>query len=137
MISLGGGVQQLDEYNSVVYYHEDRPRWNETFKVYFYANLYFFLLQFLLFNSFFQICVPIEEFKLAHILFLFKHRSSNEAKDKTEKPFALSFTPLMQANGTTLNDMVHNLRVYKVSFFSNISFNFSVIFVSSHVSIFR
>ncbi|XP_077292342.1 dedicator of cytokinesis protein myoblast city [Arctopsyche grandis] len=92
VISIGGGVQTLNEYNSVIYYHEDRPRWNETFKI----------------------CVPIEEFKLAHILFLFKHRSSNEAKDKSEKPFALSFTPLMQSNGTTLNDMVHNLRVYKV-----------------------
>lgn len=84
-----------------------------------------------------QICVPIEEFKLAHILFLFKHRSSNEAKDKTEKPFALSFTPLMQANGTTLNDMVHYLRVYKVNFSYNFKQNFSIItnfsdFLTSH-----
>lgn len=33
VITLGAGAQMLNEYKSVVYYHEDKPKWNETFKV--------------------------------------------------------------------------------------------------------
>ncbi|EEC03304.1 dock-1, putative, partial [Ixodes scapularis] len=93
VISVGSGSENLDEYHSVIYYHEDRPRWMETFKI----------------------AVPIELFYSAHLLFMFKHRSSNEAKDRAEKPFAMSFVKLMQENGTTLNDEVHELLVYRVS----------------------
>ncbi|PSN51994.1 Dedicator of cytokinesis protein 1 [Blattella germanica] len=92
VISLGGGVELLNEYRSVIYYHEDKPRWFEIFKV----------------------AIPIEEFKGSHLKFTFKHRSSNEAKDRTEKPFALSYVKLMQENGTTLKDTEHELLVYKV-----------------------
>lgn len=92
MISLGGGVQPLNEYRSVIYYHEDKPQWYETFKV----------------------SVLIDEFKTSHLKIFFKHRSSNEAKDKSEKPFAMSYVRLMQENGTTLKDCRHNLVVYKI-----------------------
>lgn len=94
MISLGGGVQPLNQYKSVIYYHEDKPHWNETFKV----------------------TIPIDEFKTSHLKFIFKHRSSNEAKDKSEKPFAMSYVRLMQENGTTLKDADHNLIVYKIDY---------------------
>ncbi|XP_032683602.1 dedicator of cytokinesis protein 1-like, partial [Odontomachus brunneus] len=73
-------------------YHEDKPRWCETFKI----------------------AIPIEEFKQAHLKFVFKHRSSNEAKDLTEKPFALSYIRLMQRNGTTLLDIKHEMLVYEL-----------------------
>ncbi|KAK2584698.1 hypothetical protein KPH14_007033 [Odynerus spinipes] len=92
VITLGGGTSVIDEYRSVIYYHEDKPRWCETFKI----------------------AVPIDEFKQAHLKFTFKHRSSNEAKDKSEKPFALSYVRLMQRNGTTLQDIQHELLVYKL-----------------------
>lgn len=92
VMTLGGGAPPIDEYHSVIYYHEDKPKWFETFKV----------------------AVPIDEFKQAHLKFTFKHRSSNEAKDKSEKPFALSYVKLMQRNGTTLQDTRHELLVYKL-----------------------
>ncbi|XP_078053338.1 dedicator of cytokinesis protein myoblast city isoform X1 [Augochlora pura] len=92
VMTLGGGASPIDEYRSVIYYHEDKPRWCETFKI----------------------AIPIEEFKQAHLKFTFKHRSSNEAKDKSEKPFALSYVKLMQRNGTTLRDIQHELLVYKL-----------------------
>lgn len=89
---MGGGVQPINKYKSVIYYHEDKPQWFETFKV----------------------AIPIEEFKTSHLKFTFKHRSSNEAKDKSEKPFAMSFVKLMEENGTTLSNAKHNLIVYKI-----------------------
>lgn len=41
-------------------------------------------------------------------------RSTNDLKDKNEKPFALSYMKLMQSNGTTLKNTEHDLIVYKV-----------------------
>ncbi|XP_063896326.1 dedicator of cytokinesis protein 1 isoform X4 [Helicoverpa armigera] len=92
VISVGAGVPLANEYTSVVYYHDDRPRWQEVFKV----------------------CLNIEEFKEAHLVFLCRHRSSNEAKDRAERHFALSYLRLMQREGTTTPDTQHNLCVYKI-----------------------
>lgn len=94
VICQGGGSQLMSEYHSVIYYHEDKPKWNETFKI----------------------NVPIEEFIKCHLKFIFKHRSSNESKDKNEKPFALSYVKLQQDNGTTLEQGNHTLVVYKIDY---------------------
>ncbi|XP_054081200.1 dedicator of cytokinesis protein 1 isoform X2 [Zeugodacus cucurbitae] len=92
VMSIGAGLPPIDEYKSVVYYHDDKPKWLETFKIH----------------------VPIDEFKQCHLKFIFKHRSSNEQKDKSEKPFGLSYVKLMQDNGTTILQGQHNLAVYKM-----------------------
>lgn len=92
VITQGGGAPMSSEYRSVIYYHDDKPKWNETFKI----------------------NVPIEEFIRCHLKFMFKHRSSNDSKDKNEKPFALSYVKLQQDNGTTLQQGNHQLVVYKI-----------------------
>ena len=78
VMHLGSGVAAQDEYRSIVYYHEDKPRWSETFKI----------------------AIPIDEFYRSHLKFTFKHRSSNESKDRAEKPFAMSYVKLMQVLST-------------------------------------
>lgn len=92
VLSIGAGHPPIDEYKSVVYYHDDKPKWQETFKIH----------------------VPIEDFKQCHLRFVLKHRSSNEQKDRTEKPFGLAYVRLMQANGTTIPQGQHVLAVYKI-----------------------
>lgn len=55
VISGGNGSNRCkDPYKSVVYYHEDKPKWNEYFKI--------------------SLPMNIEEFSSAHIRFTFKHR---------------------------------------------------------------
>lgn len=34
VMSIGAGLAPIDEYKSVVYYHDDKPKWLETFKVF-------------------------------------------------------------------------------------------------------
>ncbi|XP_076042771.1 dedicator of cytokinesis protein 1-like isoform X4 [Oratosquilla oratoria] len=92
VISQGVGKECLNEYRSVTYHHEAKPKWMETFKV----------------------ALPIEEFKRAHIKFTMKHRSTNDSKTKHEKPFAMAYMQLMQSNGTTLQNTDHDLIVYKI-----------------------
>ncbi|XP_034662928.1 dedicator of cytokinesis protein 1 isoform X1 [Drosophila subobscura] len=92
VISMGAGHPPIDEYKSVVYYHEDKPKWQETFKIH----------------------VPIEDFKQCHLRFTLKHRSSNEQRDRQDKSFVLAYVRLMQANGTTITQGQHVLAVYKI-----------------------
>ena len=91
VLTIGAGCEMLSEYKSVVYYHEEKPKWMET------------------------LCIklPIEDFYDSHLKFLFKHRSSNESKDKNEKPFALSFLRLKNENETAIIDRLHDLLVYR------------------------
>ncbi|XP_067937845.1 dedicator of cytokinesis protein 1-like [Watersipora subatra] len=90
VISMGGGAELQSVYKSVVYKHQDSPRWYETFKI----------------------AVPIEEFYNCHLKFTFKHISGSEAKDG--KPFAISHVSFISADQTTLADGDHNLLVYSM-----------------------
>ncbi|ESO09209.1 hypothetical protein HELRODRAFT_109536 [Helobdella robusta] len=92
MISEGSSGSMVNQFETIIYYHEDRPKWYETVKV----------------------SIPVNDSNGVHLKFTMKHRSTADAKDKAEKPFAMSYIQLMNDDGTILNNTDHDLLVYKM-----------------------
>ncbi|KJE88818.1 hypothetical protein CAOG_00399 [Capsaspora owczarzaki ATCC 30864] len=91
-IAAGSGDPLInDEFQSVVFYHTNTPRWSETIRLH----------------------VPIDQFKRAHLKFYFRHMSSGETKDRSEKTFGFSWLPLVSLDHTTIADGPHVLDIYK------------------------
>ncbi|XP_074646963.1 dedicator of cytokinesis protein 3-like isoform X4 [Tubulanus polymorphus] len=86
-IYLGVGEPPVKEVNSVVFYHNNLPRWNETIKL----------------------SLPIEKFTTCHVRLEFRHASLNTDK----KLFAFGFFKITGTSGATIKDGQHDLFLYK------------------------
>ncbi len=76
-------------YYSSVFYHNEKPRYNETIRMK---------------------ILPEDIFRM-HLLFVYYHVSSNKKKTA---PFGFSFLPLTKPDGSMLKESDHALDVYKV-----------------------
>ncbi|XP_064606034.1 dedicator of cytokinesis protein 3-like [Liolophura sinensis] len=88
-IIAGSGDSPNKEYQTAVFYHNNKPEWNETVNV----------------------CLNMDQFPGSHIRLDFKHCSTRFRAEK--KLFAFSYVSITSEAGVTLKDGMHNLCVYK------------------------
>ncbi|CAF3676261.1 unnamed protein product [Rotaria socialis] len=96
---LNVGVNSTNDlfHRSIVCIKTEKPKWSETFRI---------AIPF---------SISAEDMHQYHVRFLFKQRHSNDVKDKSEKPFALAFLPLIEKAGTVIQDGHRHLVIYKIT----------------------
>ncbi|XP_019851718.1 PREDICTED: dedicator of cytokinesis protein 2-like isoform X2 [Amphimedon queenslandica] len=90
-ITVAAGAENVSEYESFIYYHNNLPKWQETIKL----------------------DIPFEEISSCHLRIGFRHVAKNEGKDKMEKTFAFAHMRIMMGDGAIIPDGTHELFVYK------------------------
>uniref|UniRef100_A0A8R1XZ83 C2 DOCK-type domain-containing protein n=1 Tax=Onchocerca volvulus TaxID=6282 RepID=A0A8R1XZ83_ONCVO len=85
------GVRYSTTYQSLVFYHDDKPKWNEAIKV--------------------QIPENIDQ--NIHLRITFHHKKAFDKTKQEKGPFALAFARIMEG-ATLIRDGLHELLVYKV-----------------------
>ncbi|VDN17843.1 unnamed protein product [Gongylonema pulchrum] len=84
-------VHRQTTYRSLVFYHDDKPKWNETIKV--------------------QIPENIDQ--NIHLRITFHHKKSFDKMRQEKGPFALAFARIMEG-ATLIKDGTHELLIYKI-----------------------
>ncbi|XP_076363419.1 dedicator of cytokinesis protein 3-like isoform X2 [Tachypleus tridentatus] len=87
-ICPGAGHENVTEYQSLVLYHNNSPRWTDNIKL----------------------TIPIENFDTAHLCIEYRHCST---RDKEKKLLGCSFIPLMDEHGAIISNGNHELYIYK------------------------
>ncbi|VDN04465.1 unnamed protein product [Thelazia callipaeda] len=85
------GVHWNTTYQSLVFYHDDKPKWNETVKI--------------------QIPENIDQ--NIHLRITFYHKKCFDRAKQEKGPFALAFARIMEG-ATLIKDGLHELLVYKI-----------------------
>ncbi len=91
-IFIGSGETPADTFESVIYYHTNLPKWQETVRL----------------------DIPIERFdRGTHVFVTFRHCSSSDKGDKSDKTFAFAVLPLMRSDDTVIKDGNHMMHLFK------------------------
>ncbi|VDN58740.1 unnamed protein product [Dracunculus medinensis] len=90
-ICTADGTLHRSTYHSLVFYHEDKPKWNETIKIQ----------------------IPDEADQNVHLRITFHFKKSYDKTKQEKGPFALAFARIMEGS-TLIGDGTHELLVYKI-----------------------
>jgi dedicator of cytokinesis protein 3 len=85
-IEFGRGDKPTTEFTSSVYYHNDNPKWNETF----------------------SLCLPQEMVPLCHLFLSLRQCSSSGSKEMGN-----AFLKLTKPDGTVIDDSAHVIQIFK------------------------
>ncbi|KAM3726298.1 Dedicator of cytokinesis protein [Dirofilaria immitis] len=85
------GIRCSTTYRSLVFYHDDKPKWNEAIKV----------------------RIPENIGQNIHLRITFHHKKAFDKTKQEKGPFALAFARIMEG-ATLIKDGLHELLVYKI-----------------------
>uniref|UniRef100_A0A0N5AJX3 Dedicator of cytokinesis protein 1 n=1 Tax=Syphacia muris TaxID=451379 RepID=A0A0N5AJX3_9BILA len=89
-INTSTGLTKKTTYHSLVFYHEDKPKWNEAVKI----------------------SIP-EDSRDIHLRITFHYRKSSEKAKQEKGPFALAFVRILN-DARLIEDGRHDLLVYRI-----------------------
>uniref|UniRef100_F1KQ52 Dedicator of cytokinesis protein 1 n=1 Tax=Ascaris suum TaxID=6253 RepID=F1KQ52_ASCSU len=90
-IMTADGVQKKTTYHSLVLYHDDKPKWNETVKIQ----------------------IPEDTDQNMHLRITFHYKKCYEKGKQEKGPFALAFARIMEG-ATLIKDAIHELLIYRI-----------------------